>query len=857
MKLNLIAAWEAFDKKEALERAIGNKEVEYVSTTNSKENTKKKQSLKFEQIMEALVFWEFIRLQIREIFWWDNEPANCKELRLFLSGFHQSENPYTKVVAMIEYLPTSVIRKMLWEYNIDFVSFESMLRRLTDEQILNINENFSDFKRGKLPRVFSRWHIFWNKITHKSLIEEGFVKKGRYHSKSSMSYNLLGLDFGFNAFPYQTKNDTKVVEISPFRFISDKQHADDFVVNREFGKYWWAYKKARSNYVWRPNHEVELKTHICPGFWITLFLHLLFWILSPICSALVLKEVMAGTAEWTPGFIALVAGGAFTGFWIILATFKFILVQIITGADWCFSKIKKSLENQKKINQILEVVAVLLIIAILISLSYALSFPWTETWLSLLVFGGIFAYGAIYIEAASFHEKGLIIPACEFPESTKKQLRIMRRSLYVLVTLQHITFLTALLGAIFHIIGYFFEGIVPTWNKITEWIAGVVPPLWKHITIFFADVWAWIVMAINTVILALGAGFSSIGKTTLIFVEEATIFAVIILLMYAIPFILGWMINKYSEIKKYPKVSQFIAKFGRIISGGIMVGAVLGIVGMIIYSSQGGKIVQNESSSIEGMLYIILSFIIIFYLLKLRSLHRADRRYVNVEEILTYKYFDSGYKRRLTRVALKNSWFISLPDEQKKRIIDGLEDLIINRYAFGKRSVKDRYSPQNILEMILQYIRKEETLTQLWDMHRKSYLELRDSIEDIIKAGYFYDFLELTASNSAAKAMKKILKKVAREKKMAAWKKSLFIKRINEAADQAIIIANALWIPISFLLYVLVSPFYILMVMINKIFNAIVWVGKKIKNMFVTIYKLYELFNKKCPYVAPQRNLFS
>ena len=143
-----------------------------------------------------------------------------------------------------------------------------------------------------------------------------------------MSYNLLGLDFGFNAYPKGANNDEKVIEISPLKFLSVKNHADDFVVNTETGgKYWWLYRTARSNYAWNSNREISLKTHICPGFWYTIFVHLLFWVISPLAfvslMGMITQKSFHAIPWWTIGMFGI--PGFITPLWLLVAMVKRIV----------------------------------------------------------------------------------------------------------------------------------------------------------------------------------------------------------------------------------------------------------------------------------------------------------------------------------------------------------------------------------------------------------------------------------------------------------------------------------------------------------------------------------------------------
>ncbi|MBU0530731.1 MAG: hypothetical protein KKC05_03580, partial [Nanoarchaeota archaeon] len=295
---------------------------------------------RYKRIIEALVFWEFVRVHLGNFDW--------KTRREFLfHSINHSKNKLSSTIAMLESMPTSMFRRILWKYNIDFmfyakdpdnfVVFEHFLRRLEVSQTFMIEENFSDlFINKKVPRVFSRFSRFFKGITVDKLLAEesdGLKFERRYARKGSWSYNLLDLGFGFNQYPEGGNSDYKNVEVSPLTFLSHKKHSDDFVVNTEFGLYWIFYRLARSNYVWFPNRDVRLKTHICPGFWYTLFIHFLFWIASPL-AALFIGSILATYgldmflhpfSSWIgTGLCVLLIPAAVTPLWLSIAALKFI-----------------------------------------------------------------------------------------------------------------------------------------------------------------------------------------------------------------------------------------------------------------------------------------------------------------------------------------------------------------------------------------------------------------------------------------------------------------------------------------------------------------------------------------------------
>ncbi|MCB9809123.1 hypothetical protein H6776_01865 [Candidatus Nomurabacteria bacterium] len=277
------------------------------------------------KMTRALVFWKFLR----EDYHFSYQPA----LRVqFVQGFVNDSNEYVALIAKIESLSDLTWRKILWRENIDFLSYESFLRRITAQQVQAIEDNFQDVQAGEVPRVYQksfrdRMKVYTGAVTFEKLrSEESFGSRQRYYGKGAWAFSLLGLDFGFGKFPKGIHDDTQIENTSPSRFFSIKEHVNDFVVNQEDGKYWWMYKNVRSNFAFRPDKTVSLSSHICPGFWATLIMHVLFWIISPLVFAM-----SVATYIKTGASIALFAAGVsglITPLWIGLATVRMLLIGI-------------------------------------------------------------------------------------------------------------------------------------------------------------------------------------------------------------------------------------------------------------------------------------------------------------------------------------------------------------------------------------------------------------------------------------------------------------------------------------------------------------------------------------------------
>jgi len=346
VKVDDVANTETLDQtclkfiNENLETAVDSLEFDYVKDRLKQAGSKSGKSLKDamliektnllkRQLAEGLLLWQFIRTTFYS--WQTKQREYYAE---FVAKIKlDPDNIYTQTVLNIEWLPTKAWRKILWQENINFESYESCLRRLTAEQHLVIANNAKDFVEAKqVPRIFSWFDKAFRGISYENLLKSNLDYDQRYTSKGTLSYNLLNLDFGFNAYPGRENDDSKIVEFSPLRFLSTKNHEDDFIVNQEDGRYWRLYKSARSNYVYRPEREVKLKTHICPGFWYTLFVHFLFWIASPICAVIGIEQIADGY-QLDLALSSILIPGLLTPSWLLVALIKAFL-GFITENDW-------------------------------------------------------------------------------------------------------------------------------------------------------------------------------------------------------------------------------------------------------------------------------------------------------------------------------------------------------------------------------------------------------------------------------------------------------------------------------------------------------------------------------------------
>lgn len=300
------------------------------------DESKKLKDQRKEFLIEAVAFWRF--------FYENSRGMTTIDRREFLNQVDPGKNYLLELVLIVEILPVSVWRKVLWRYNIDFKSMESFLRRISHEESLLIVDNYKDlFADGAIPRVFSRVtdriKIQFKKITVKSLLTEEEDRNLRYSHRSTWAESLGDLDFGFAAYQKDdlvngVYDDEKTTWINKLDFFR-KKNRKGFVVNWEDGRYAWLYKTARSNFVMNSGADVQLKDNICPGFWWTMLVcHFNFWITSPICFM-----IIAMTAMFSGGLFAI---GSFLGLesFGVIATILVYAFSVITPG-WCFAAICK------------------------------------------------------------------------------------------------------------------------------------------------------------------------------------------------------------------------------------------------------------------------------------------------------------------------------------------------------------------------------------------------------------------------------------------------------------------------------------------------------------------------------------
>lgn len=237
-------------------------------------------------------------------------------LRLaYLRRYANHRNRYLRTVANLECLRTPVVRRFFWYANVDFQSMDSFFLRLTGDQEESLAEHaeisyqyllgnesvdFPCFSEGFANAVANRFQTENEAKGERVGIDNDQL---RYSGKSAIAYDLFGWDFGFKAYADENSAIKNPASLAGQTLLSLR--GEDFSVNTESrGIYWWLYRTIRSNPLWGKG-DVQLRAHVCPGFWATVFLWAFLVFGSPATFVLGLAnaEEIYGMALLVPGAV--------------------------------------------------------------------------------------------------------------------------------------------------------------------------------------------------------------------------------------------------------------------------------------------------------------------------------------------------------------------------------------------------------------------------------------------------------------------------------------------------------------------------------------------------------------------------
>ncbi len=217
------------------------------------------------------------------------------------------QNPYVRVVARMEQFPDEVFRRMLWFHNMDFWGDEAFLRRLSEDDISAINAAYDALfgSHPHLPVCMTEGLVnnlrrhFEGEETADDVLSLPIILTRRYKKAPAFSINFFDMDFGCVRYA-DAVNDHE----HPTGVIAQFD-GSPWVVNKEYGKYDWLFRKIRHNALWDiGDTEVREGKHLCPGIWTTLGL-LAFIFISPLFLT---KALFAALSPDSFGFWGSVYG---------------------------------------------------------------------------------------------------------------------------------------------------------------------------------------------------------------------------------------------------------------------------------------------------------------------------------------------------------------------------------------------------------------------------------------------------------------------------------------------------------------------------------------------------------------------
>lgn len=785
-KPTLMECWEEFlNEREVAENVIQNMTFDYAKSVIFPQQKTR--------IGEALVFWYFIRKTV-------NREKSKKGRHEFINSFLANDNRFIRLVVMIELMPIYVWRRILWRTNIDFMSYESFFRRLEETQMKAIEENYCDCFNHEKPRILTR-------SEKRKEVPKDEETSLRYLSKAAMSYNLLNLDFGFNAYPNGKNDDTKIVDVSPFRFLSRKNHSDDFVVNEEFGKYYRAYKSARSNYVWNADGMVSLKTHICPGFWYTLIVHFLFWIGSPVLTAFIFTMLSIKGTHFAPAWISIpmIIPAALTPCWLIAAGFKKGFITLAEFIDQHGSGIKDVVckicesfwKRWGKILQIIEngfmyMLIVIVLLAIVIAMFHGAKFCLGGNLEACIFTPLLILYLGYCIKKARWVTYSTLPMEILIPITAGWQF------LFVDLGLKHgkvlDEFFCSFVKGVIMITSDTFAFIIKAtpiiMHDLITWFAKVGHSLWWFFSSLFTT---WLFFAVKY----LAVGLASMGLGILLALIPV---GMIVAMVYATV----WLTDE-----RITKISYWIERMSKWLLAICIAGIIAIYKFMPSYVSHDG---QEGGVSLFGfvafMLFLIGSIIAAWYLSREKN---PEIRMAKIEA-RELKYYTSGALDY--NVFLKNRELKSLNLDSKRAIASRAQDF--------SRIFETEHLKSQVVSMIMRHAKVLELLDDLEgyeEKFRKIHLSRRYPIFELI--------LKKNLSFKAAVKEYEISRKSFEQKK-AFWTK------VGHVVARPFVWISNLW-KLTDRGVIKTGKF------IGRCFYKTVEIAKTLK-------WFYELFNERCPF---------
>ncbi|MDD4412151.1 MAG: hypothetical protein PHR00_00665 [Patescibacteria group bacterium] len=734
-------------------------------------------------IAEALVLWEFIRNKFRPTSY---SLSYKKELISQLET--DSSNSYINKVLTIESLPTTVWRKLLWKENINFDSYEACLRRMSEKQLCAIQDNFNDFSCRKIPRVFTWFDKVFRGVSYEKLSYEATSDKRRYVSKGSMSYNLLGLDFGFNAYPNGENDDYKIIEFSPLRFLSVKNHADDFVVNQEDGKYWKMYRLARSNYAFRPNRKVELKDHICPGFWYTFLIHLLFWIISPILAANGIYQLSENSWPEIDVFTKIsLLPGLLTPLWLTMAILKILGNIILEAGKLLLRALEKMFATKifteairrvknwpSRHKEFLKGVGIGTLIASVILIIRYILIPYAYSWLG---FGGvIWLVWIIFYNLITFspNQKENPLYRIDFdylPKGSKSISRLLRY------------------GGLGLIVYEFREKIWHVLVTIGLFVGEVISFCWQIIVNFVS----------------------------------ASILPLSLLAIILVPLVIYYLWLKH-KVKEPTTKTRRLTKIKKEINNNkletcykIFEKLILITTSLLILLLFGIYFYYLSKTEDALLNMVVLSCLIILTIIMSLVLSRNTKKSfykINPKTSIYYNGFSEMdlFSLDLIKLIKTNKWLIELDSIKKAEVIEDIKEIADRITGF----VYNKYYRQQLSRLIVS------------NLNENNYTELkRLKLVNRCNDNGFYDL----HYNLREHVVKLILGGMSLQKA---------IKKATQEAEKLAKKEENIKTSFLLILKIIFSPVILLV---------------KLAKYAVTLKRLYELFNKRCPYIAKSKVL--
>jgi hypothetical protein len=386
-----------------------------------------------------------------------------------------------------------------------------------------------------------------------------------------------------------------------------------------------------------------------------------------------------------------------------------------------------------------------------------------------------------------------------------------------------------------------------------DWLLANIPIAFWWLIDLCVSIGQWIY---DTLLPAIGSFFVSLVESILIFFATFGIISIAMILCILIPIGVFWLMSKMEEWGKSEKVMNTMAKYGRWLMNFLLLTSSGVLIYLLFFQPTTSAVQYYDDSIWPTVIRAIFGVTILLALFGRFYMYKYDGKFRKFMDYLSGRV-DGWDSNKLEAVkswwALsKNKEFTKTPEETRQQMINRLYELVFTKYVF---TLVTTSAQREIFRLCLSEIYSKSFVDELEQRFEKDSPKLRQQMTKIWRGGELRYFLMLAQRESFVDALKVVMKIIKKKEKEA---KKIETQR-SEQKERLILfvkmIGRNIWNPIFEALQISFEVLKFMFWLIGKILYGIAWPFIKLYNGLKTLYKLWDLFQKRCPWVSQPKNL--